>query len=79
MQKLKCNSYGMNTPNPEFTEVVMQAVRKAHSKKQKQAQFVDKLTNNLSVQLIFSILAGTCATWNLIRVYLILLTPVICK
>lgn len=67
------------TPDGEFTKKVMDKVQKIHQAEQQRLFKVESQVNGLPVRTVLSLTAALCGVWNLVRIYLVLLTPVICR
>ena len=66
-------------PSDSFVERVMRDVKNIHETEKKRQQRVEKLLGMLPTRLLLTGGATLLGIWNIVRVYLVLFAPVLCK
>ncbi len=67
------------TPSSSFTHRVMQDIHEFQNTQNKRQQRIDKLVSQLPARAILSCGAAVIGIWNVVRIYVVLFAPVLCK
>ncbi len=69
------NSY---KPTEDFTDKVMEQVRKIHLRQQRQLLLAERLIGALPIRTLLSLAAILGGIWNLLRIWM-MLSPALCR